>query len=119
MKVEKNEKLFCHFDKSLYCLKQSGRLWIRLLSEHFISEGFTQSVIEPCLFTMNDDSHVGRIIVFVDDILTASDDHLSLKGVKAILHQRSKMTNLGESVGFLELKFGGDLITLQQVGPGT
>jgi len=37
-------------NKSLYGLKQSGRMWYNRLSEYLIKEGYTNDSICPCIF---------------------------------------------------------------------
>jgi hypothetical protein len=110
------KKLYCKLNKSLYGLKQSGRLWNRLLTDFLIAEGFTQSNVEPCLFSMYTDSHVVKVIVFVDDILIACNSCSILNDVKARLNHRFKMKDLGEVNWFLgmEIERKDDCISINQ-----
>ena len=54
--------------KSLYGLKQSGRMWYNRLSESLIEEGYTNSPICPCVFIRKNGQHFVIIAVYVDDL---------------------------------------------------
>ena len=58
--------------KSLYGLKQSGRMWNKLLNKFLTSEGFVRSMTDPCLYTYFDGKNTVNIIVWVDDLLIAA-----------------------------------------------
>ena len=102
---DSGEKLYCRLNKSIYGLKQSGRLWNSVLNDYLIGNGFQKSSVDSCLYLMNSDSHAVRIIVFVDDIIIACDDLSLLSDVKAMLNQRFKMSDLGELTWFLGMEF--------------
>ena len=53
-KGENGETLVCKLNKSLYGLKQSGRNWNHVLHEFLISNGFSQFVSDPCVFSRSD-----------------------------------------------------------------
>ena len=118
VKGENDEKLFCHLKKSLYGLKQSGRLWNQLLTEFLTNQGFIQSDVEPCLFmnAKGESDVCMRIIVFVDDMILAGNDHECLSELKTKLSNRFKMVDLGEVSWFLgiEIEREGDCIKLNQ-----
>ena len=54
--------------RSLYGLKQSGRMWYNRLSEYLIKKGFCHSQISPCLFIKRTESGFVIIAVYVDDL---------------------------------------------------
>ncbi|KAG7568080.1 GAG-pre-integrase domain [Arabidopsis thaliana x Arabidopsis arenosa] len=56
-------------NKSLYGLKQSGRMWYNRLSEYLIREGYKNDPISPCIF-IKKYSNKGFVIiaVYVDDL---------------------------------------------------
>lgn len=66
--AEKNkEHLVCHLKKSLYGLKQSGRVWNSCLDRFLTSYGLKRSNADPCIYY---DCEAGIIIgVYVDDLL--------------------------------------------------
>ena len=54
--------------RSLYGLKQSGRMWYNRLSEHLTKEGYVNDPICPCVFIKKTISGFVIIAVFVDDL---------------------------------------------------
>ena len=78
------EKLVYKLNKSLYGLKQSGRMWNQLLHAHFIDNGFTQCPTEHCLYTKETKEGMILILVWVDDLIVGGKneniDGSELKG---------------------------------------
>ena len=107
------EKLYCKLKKSLYGLKQSGRLWNHTLNEFLEEIGLERSKVDHCLYTKNSDNneHV-RLIVFVDDVVLAGDNE-SVMCIKEKLEQRFKMKDLGDLSWFLGIEFVRDENTLK------
>lgn len=54
--------------RSLYSLKQSGRMWYNYLSEYLIYEGYQNDVICPCIFIKKTKSGYVILVIYVDDI---------------------------------------------------
>ena len=54
--------------RSLYGLKQSGRMWYNRLSECLIKEGYTNNPVCPCVFIKKNGSEFVIIAVYVDDL---------------------------------------------------
>ena len=55
-------------NKSLYGLKQSGRMWYNRLSTFLIKEGYKNDHICPCVFIKRTGSEFVTIVVYVDDL---------------------------------------------------
>ena len=91
--------------KSLYGLKQSGRMWNSLLNKFLTSEGFVRSMTDPCLYTYFDGKNTVNIIVWVDDLLIAASNQEILNKVKGVLSQNFKMKDLGVLSYFLGIQF--------------
>ena len=60
-----HKDLVCILHKSLYGLKQAGRMWNQDLTKFLISEGFTQCEIDLCIFTKAD----MILVIYVDDVV--------------------------------------------------
>ncbi|KAM1603471.1 hypothetical protein ACFX13_031052 [Malus domestica] len=54
--------------RSLYGLKQSGRMWYNRLSEYLIKEGYINNVICPYVFIKKSNSGFAIVAVYVDDM---------------------------------------------------
>ena len=54
--------------KSLYGLKQSGRMWYNRLSEYLLKEGYVNNPICPCVFIKKSETGFAIIAVYVDDL---------------------------------------------------
>ena len=58
--------------KSLYGLKEAGRLWFQMLRQSLKDIGFVSGTFDPCIFTHK--SKKLFILVFVDDCIIAGSD---------------------------------------------
>ena len=54
--------------KSLYGLKQAGRMWYQHLSQNFLSHGFKNDDICPCIFIKHHLRESIIIAIYVDDL---------------------------------------------------
>ncbi|PIK39827.1 hypothetical protein BSL78_23335 [Apostichopus japonicus] len=99
------EKLVCRLKKSLYGLKQSGRNWNSLLHSYFVGESYSQSLVDPCVYTKHEENDMTIILVWVDDIIITTNRDSILEDVKRGLTSRFKMKDLGEISMFLGMRF--------------
>jgi hypothetical protein len=116
-KMGKNgEKLFCRLKKSLYGLKQSGRNWNTMLDSYLSAQGFSQSSVDSCVYTRHTERVITVVVVWVDDIIIASNQDSTVTEVKACLSQKFRMTDLGEICWFLGMQFirEGGVIKMNQ-----
>ena len=54
--------------RSLYGLKQSGRMWYNRLSTYLLKEGYVNNLICPCVFIKKTEVSLTIITVYVDDL---------------------------------------------------
>lgn len=54
--------------RSLYGLKQSGRMWYNRLSEYLLKERYVNNPICPCIFIKKSETGFAIIAVYVDDL---------------------------------------------------
>lgn len=99
------EKLVCHLKKSLYGLKQSGRLWNTVLHSYLCQNGFEQNSADHCVYTKEKQGEKLILIIWVDDIILAASSDNVMLDVKQILTQRFKMKDLGALKHFLGIDF--------------
>ena len=54
--------------RSLYVLKQEGRMWYNRLTEYLLKQGYNNDPIYPCVFIKRYQSQFVIIAVYVDDL---------------------------------------------------
>ena len=102
---DSNEKLVLKLNKSLYGLKQSGRNWNNLLHKYLSDQGFKQSQVDPCVYTMQSNNDLTVILCYVDDILLMSSSDKVLSETKGKQKKKFVMKDLGQISHFLGIEF--------------
>ena len=82
--------------RSLYGLKQSGRMWYNRLSEYLLKEGYKNDPICPCIFIKKSGSEFAIIVVYVDDLNIIGNPKELLKAVD-YLKKEFEMKDLGKT----------------------
>jgi hypothetical protein len=82
--------------KSLYGLKQAGRVWNLLLTATLLDLGFRQCRTEPSVFYKNSEGQTLILGVFVDDIIMVSSDEEQRKRFLEQLSRKFLLRDLGE-----------------------
>ena len=67
--AKSKKEVVLELHKSLYGLKQAGRLWSQLLHARLLDAGFSQCVSDMCLYWKVDDGQLVVVGVYVDDLL--------------------------------------------------
>ena len=67
-KISSQEHCSIKLNKSLYGLKQPGRMWYSRLSEYLLKEGNKNDFIYPCIFIKRSGPEYVIIVVYVDDL---------------------------------------------------
>ncbi|KAL0297860.1 UNVERIFIED_CONTAM: Transposon Ty4-H Gag-Pol polyprotein [Sesamum angustifolium] len=83
-------------DKSLYGLKQSGRMWYNRLSDYFLEEGYKYDPICPCIFMRRSGNEFVIIAVYVDDLNIIGTPEKLLKAINC-LKKEFEMKDLGRT----------------------
>lgn len=95
---ESSENLVCRLKRSLYGLKQASRQWNKKLDSTLKEMGLSQSNLDPCIYyKIVDNSNIIFIAVYVDDLLIFTNNKEMNSHVKAELHKKFKMKDLGDS----------------------
>lgn len=95
-------KIF-RLNKALYGLKQSGRCWFTKLGEKLKGMSFKQLSADHCVYYQRD-KHLSIIVIYVDDLIVASNSNEKLRDIKKKL-SIFKMKDLGPIDQCLGIKF--------------
>ncbi len=99
-KDDNGDDLVWKLKKSLYGLKQSGRIWNECINDSFLSMGFQRSQADACIYIKSSDQGKVIVLVWVDDILIASNSQDLLNDVKSSLCSKYDMKDLGKLTVF-------------------
>lgn len=94
----------CRLLKSLYGLKQASRQWYKCLSSVFLGANFLQSPADNTLFVKVESNSFIAVLVYVDDIMIASNDTAEVENLQALLRSEFKIKDLGPARFFLRLE---------------
>ena len=100
----KGGNVVCKLNKSLYGLKQTSRQWNAKFCSVIKQLGFKQSKANYSLFTKKFNDSFIALVVYVDDILIASNNVQPVKELKVSLDQHFKLKDLGGLKYFLGLE---------------
>ncbi|CAI7860908.1 unnamed protein product, partial [Closterium sp. NIES-53] len=105
--------------RPVYGLRQAPREWHDTLRTTLAALGFAPSTVDPSLFLRTDTTLPPfYVLVYVDDLIFATDDTEALTHVKSGLQKRHTCTDLGELTCYLGLRITRDraqrTITLTQ-----
>ncbi|GKC99842.1 copia protein [Tanacetum coccineum] len=95
--ISKPKELYSiKLQRSLYGLKQSGRMWYNRLSDYLISKGYKSNLICPCVFIKKTTSGFIIIAVYVDD-LNIIGTNKEINEVIMHLKEEFEMKDLGKT----------------------
>ena len=77
------KNMVCKLRKSIYGLKQASRQWYHKFHQVIVSFGFEANAVEDCVYHKFSGSRYIFLLLYVDDILLASND-------KQLLHETKK-----------------------------
>jgi transposase InsO family protein len=100
--------LVCKLNKSLYGLKQAGRAWNKKMDAALIELGLRPTHSDSCVYVMRQDDTVMFLLVYVDDLLLVTNHMGQLKSIKAALHSRFEMKDMGEAEFILGVQIRRD-----------
>ncbi|GJW48070.1 retrovirus-related pol polyprotein from transposon TNT 1-94 [Tanacetum coccineum] len=93
-------------EKAMYGLHQAPRAWYGTLSKYLLANGFQRGTIDQTLFIRKHKGEFLLVQVYVDDIIFGSSNPKLCREFEALMHDKFKMSAMGELTFFLGLQFG-------------
>lgn len=114
--VDIGENQTLKLKRSLYGLRQSPKCWNNRFHEFVITLGFKQSKSEYCLYTKHENESLLYLVLYVDDVLLATNDEKLMSDVIEKLSDEFKMKDLGVVKRFMgiNIEIDSGTITLDQ-----
>ncbi|KAI3461519.1 hypothetical protein Pfo_018182, partial [Paulownia fortunei] len=108
-KVAGKENWVCKLNKSLYGLKQSPRQWYKRFEKFMMKQKYTRSKYDHCVYLhkLQDGSFI-YLLLYVDDMLIASQSQMEIDKLKAQLNQEFEMKDLGKAKKILGIEISRD-----------
>nr|GFC11023.1 hypothetical protein [Tanacetum cinerariifolium] len=91
-------------EKPFYGLHQAPRAWYGTLSKYLLTNGFQRGTIDQTLFIRRHRGDFILVQVYVDDIIFRSSNLQLCREFKALMHEKFKMSAMGELNFFLGLQ---------------
>jgi hypothetical protein len=98
----------CKLKKSLYGLKQASRQWYIKFDEVIRSFDFSENKVDNCIYVKFNKKVFTILVLYVDDILFASNDKNMLYETKSFLSSNFNMKDLGDASYVLVIKIQQD-----------
>ena len=102
------EQLVCKLKKSIYGLKQASRQWYLKFHNIVFSFGFVENVMDQCIYLKDSRSKVCFLVLYVENILLATNDKSLLHEVKQFLSKNFDMKDMGEASYVIGIKIHRD-----------
>jgi len=113
-RFEDESRLVCLLIKSIYGLKQAGRVW-NIKFDHTIQcLGFQALVLDPCTYVLCEGDHFVIVTIWVDNLLLFAMAEELIERTKAGLKAEWELTDLGEPVKIIgiEITLGNHSVTI-------
>jgi hypothetical protein len=98
----------CKLKKSIYGLKQASRQWYIKFHKIITSFGFIENIVDQYIYLKVSGSKVIFLVLYVDDILLASNDLGLLHETKQLLSQSFEMKDLDEASYVIDIEIHRD-----------
>lgn len=83
--------------RTLYGLKQSGRVWNAKLHTRLTAKGFTRLNAEFCIYVKHADNKPQVVAVWVDDLFLFTSDKTTMVELKKVINEEFNAKDLGEA----------------------
>jgi hypothetical protein len=92
-----HSELVLKVNRAIYGLKQAPRLWYQKIDKYLKSIGYHPLPNEPCIYFCDNSKskhYRGMLVLYVDDMVLASNDKLLLNEIKDKMHSEYEMKDL-------------------------
>jgi len=89
--------MVCKLKKSIYGVKQASQQWYLKFNDTITFFGFTENIIDRCIYLKVSGIRSIILILYVDDILLAANDLDLLYKTKKFLSKNYEMKDMGEA----------------------
>ena len=103
-----SKNMVCKLKKSIYGLKQASRQWYHKFHQVILSFGFEMNVVDDCVYHKFTGSKCIFLVLYVDDILLATNDIGLLHETKRFLSKYFEMKDLGDASFVLGIQIHRD-----------
>ena len=94
---ESKENMVCRLKKSIYSLKQASRQWYLKFHKVLTKFDLKDNVIDQCVYLKISGSNIYIVVLYVDNILLASNNLEMIHKTKKFLTRNFEMKDLGEA----------------------
>jgi len=91
------DHMVCKLNKSIYELKQASWQWYLKFNDTITSFGFKENTIDQCIYLKVSGSKFIFLILYVDDILLATNDLGLLTKTNKFLSNNFEMEDMGDA----------------------
>ena len=102
------EHLLCKLNKSVYELKQASRQWYLKFHNFISSFDFVENIIDQCICHKISVRKICFLVLYVDDILLASNYKGMVREVKQFLSKIFDMKDMGDASYVIGIKLYRD-----------
>ena len=89
--------MVCKLKKSIYELKQASRQWYIKFNDTITTFGFKENTVDRCIYLKVSGSKFIFLILYIDDILFATNDLDLLYETKKFISKNFEMKDMGEA----------------------
>ena len=100
----KGEHLVCKLNKSIYGFRQASHQWYLKFHDVITSFGFEENIMDQCIYQKASGSKICFLVLYVDDILLATNDKGLLYEVKQFLSKNFDMKDMGKTSYVIGIK---------------
>jgi hypothetical protein len=102
------EQLVCKLKKYIYGLKQASWQWYLKFHNVIFSFSFVENVMDQCIYQKVSRSKIYFLVLYVDDILLATNGKGLLNKVKQFLSKTFDMKDMSETFYVIGIKIHRD-----------